>query len=161
MQRPSLYSKAIKPSILTSTGSFKVDAPKKVFGFTQTLPNFKQFATKFYESSKKMPKSLSLTSLKHIRGEAGSRTNSPLRDSVSNDWRNTNSRLSPSMRSMRSEVSTFGKSRRNLSEDVQSKLKTFKKLDEPLFADKMSIDRMLLTKTGLVVTENNFLPLLR
>lgn len=38
--------------------------------------------------------------------------------------------------------------------------KSFRKLEEPLNADKVPIERMLVTKTGLVVTENNFLPLL-
>ncbi len=51
---------------------------------------------------------------------------------------------------------------RSTCTDLHSTLKqSFKKLDEPLYADKIGIKRMLLTKTGLFVTENNFLPLLQ
>ena len=62
------------------------------------------------------------------------------------------------MKSMRSEGSirsTFA------PDELRDTLrKSFRKLDEPLNADKLTIERMLVTKTGLVVTENNFLPLL-
>lgn len=48
VQRPSLFEEIKKPAILSRPLSFKCDAPKKVFGFTQTLSNFKQYASKIY-----------------------------------------------------------------------------------------------------------------
>lgn len=96
-----------------------------------------------------MPKCWSLTNLRKASPEKWEGR------SMFSKSRMSAKRTMKSMRSEGSIRSTFA------PDELRDTLrKSFRKLDEPLNADKLTIERMLVTKTGLVVTENNFLPLL-